>query len=221
MSGFLDQGWFSGIKDFNKNIGMRDFLNNTDSALGGTGITNWPNHFDDLYNSDRDVRSGTNLAALIYGGILAGGAMGAGSAGSGAGTGAGTAGAGAAGGAGAAAGEGTAAGFGAAEASPWVESSGGLYTLPGEGGSSAYGSLAEPAAAGGTNWFSLANKGMKLGNMLGGGQGQQSRTNGGGVDSTTAWINAQNAENKRMMLAQNLRNQKRMEDDQDWTSQYG
>jgi len=110
MSGFLDQNWFGGIKDFNKNIGMRDFLNNTDNAMGGLGITNWPNHFDDLYNSDRDVRSGTNLAALIYGGILAGGAMGAGSAGSGAGTGAG---AGAAGGAGAGAGAGAAVAGGA------------------------------------------------------------------------------------------------------------
>lgn len=147
MANFLEQDWFGGIKDFNKNIGMRDFLDNTDNALGGTGIINWPNHFDDLYESDSGTRSATNLAALIYGGILAGGAMGGGAAGVEAGAGAGAS-------------EG--AGAGAAEASPWVESSSGMYTLPGEeAGVSAGTGLMEPSAGGGFNWQRLAQQGMK------------------------------------------------------------
>lgn len=54
---------------------------------------------------------------------------------------------------------------GAAESSPWVESSSGMMTLPGEGGSSTYGSLAEPSA--GFDWMKLAQQGMKMGQGMG------------------------------------------------------
>ncbi len=97
---------------------------------------------------------------------------------------------------------------------PWVESGSGMYTLPGEGGSSAYGTLGEPAA--GTNWWNMASKGMKLGNLLGGGtqgQAQGGQSPYGSANNTTAWINRLNDEQKRMLLAQNLRNQQRMEGD--------
>ena len=131
MANFLEQDWFGGIKDFNKNIGMRDFLDNTDNALGGTGIINLPNHFDDLYESDSGVRSTANLAALIYGGALAGGAMGGGEVAAGEG-------------AGATEGAGALTGWDAAMADSGAGAGGGF------GG-----------AGGGFNWQRLAQQGMK------------------------------------------------------------
>jgi hypothetical protein len=75
----FDQNWFGGIGDFNKNIGLSDFLNNTDNALGGTGIINYPNHLDDLYKNDRGTRSTTNMVATALAAMYGGAALGAGS----------------------------------------------------------------------------------------------------------------------------------------------
>lgn len=145
------------------------------------------NKFKDSTVGSRDFRQGAGTIGGLLGAYFGGSAL----------MGSGSGGAGSAGG---------------AETSPWVMGEGGMYTLPGEGGSSSFGGISEPPA--GTNWWNMASKGMKLGNLLGGGtQGQQQGGSSpyGSINSTTAWINRLNEEQRRSLLAQNLRNQKRME----------
>lgn len=150
--------------------------------------------------------------ALGYGG-LASGAGGAGGAGA-----AGAAGAGEGAAAGGAAGTGEAAGAGwmgdatAAGYDPYYANASGVGIPSSMGG-----------AAGGTNWWNLASKGMKLGNMLNQQQAQQYSQGSPSSNGINDWVNSQSEGNRRLMLAQNLMNKQRMESPQGQNTgnQYG